>query len=240
MGAEEAVGNADDISARTRSLSLRALDDQIVLRMPTDTVGHEKGSQIAGWSMLIGGALITFISALALPAQWAAALVWIGLAVEVAGGAYLLFLQLRSMKIGRLRQEFASELDFDFAAQLAIVAWLRSHDARELSDKLRFVRVRVDSITRKLGVLLGSVEKLGMLPVVVAVYLQFRDIKLAWPPTLNLAEFLLGLLVMGLYAAGILGISLRLRLNLYEILLEEALHESNHQMTPAQEVGIYG
>ena len=69
--------------------------------------------------------------------------------------------------------------------------------------------------------LTGSIEKLGALPVVIALYLQFKDMH--WPPHPSWVEiFLIFVLAFG-YWLSMTQISVRLRLQLYETLLGKAL-----------------
>lgn len=69
--------------------------------------------------------------------------------------------------------------------------------------------------------LTGSIEKLGALPVVIALYLQFKDRH--WPPHPGGVEiFLIFVLAFG-YWLSLTQISTRLRLQLYETLLRKAL-----------------
>jgi hypothetical protein len=73
----------------------------------------------------------------------------------------------------------------------------------------------------KLPMLTGSIEKLGALPVVIALCLQFKDT--SWPPHPSWVEiFLIFVLAFG-YWLSVTQISVRLRLQLYETLLGKAL-----------------
>ena len=72
---------------------------------------------------------------------------------------------------------------------------------------------------------MGSIDRLGVLPVAIALFLQFRDAQFTWPLNVTFSEWLLGTAVLSVYLGGLLGQSLRLRLHLYETLLAEALRE---------------
>lgn len=119
------------------------------------------------------------------------------------------------------RRDFAERLDFDLPPHLELVDWLRSFplDQRErLSD---FVSYRHARMKERLPMLTGSIERLGALPIVIALYLQFKDMQ--WPPHPGWMEvFLIFALVLG-YWLSVLQISVRLRLQLYETLLSKAL-----------------
>jgi hypothetical protein len=69
--------------------------------------------------------------------------------------------------------------------------------------------------------LTGSIEKLGALPLFIALYIQFKD--LHWPPHPSWGEILLMFVLVFVYCACWLQINVRLRLQLYDILLKKAL-----------------
>lgn len=73
----------------------------------------------------------------------------------------------------------------------------------------------------KLPMLTGNIEKLGALPVVIALCLQFKDTH--WPPHPSWLQIgLISALVFG-YWLSVLQIGIRLRLQLYEMSLSKAL-----------------
>ncbi|MBB6186993.1 hypothetical protein HDE77_001353, partial [Rhodanobacter sp. MP7CTX1] len=67
----------------------------------------------------------------------------------------------------------------------------------------------------------GKSKKLGALPIVIALFLQFKDMH--WPPHPSWVEiFLIFVSAFG-YWQSVTQISVRLRLQLYETLLRKAL-----------------
>lgn len=102
-------------------------------------------------------------------------------------------------------------------------AWLKQgvSDDETLSE---FISYRHERMKEKLPMLTGGIEKLGALPIVIALYLQFKDMH--WPPHPSWVEiFLIFVLVLG-YWLSVLQISVRLRLQFYETLLRKALQIS--------------
>jgi hypothetical protein len=84
-------------------------------------------------------------------------------------------------------------------------------------------------MTFRLGLLTGGVERLGVLPVLIALYFQFKDWKFGYWQALgqvNLAGGLLLWALLLLYLGGWWLIRLKLRLDTYEMLLAEAVRRS--------------
>ncbi len=69
--------------------------------------------------------------------------------------------------------------------------------------------------------LTGSIEKIGALPIVIALYLQFKDMQ--WPPHPSWVEVLLIFALVFGYWLSVMQISVRLRLQLYDKLLSKSL-----------------
>jgi hypothetical protein len=178
-----------------------------------------------GFAVAAIGALFALLCVKLLPsnATYTAVLGSLGVVVEFAGVVIAAISQIPKKwpTFASERRNFAEQLDFDLPHHLALVEWLRIFplDQRE---KLRdFVSYRHARMKEKLPILTGSIEKLGALPIVIALYLQFKDMR--WPPHPSAVEvFLIFALVLGHWLS-MLQISVRLRLQLYETLLKKAL-----------------
>ncbi len=157
-------------------------------------------------------------------------IVRIGLILELAGlGISLIAFLCRNWSSFRdSKRNYAKELDHDYGEYFRFVEWLRGYDAAELSRKLQYVRDRKSSMTFRLGLLTGGIERLGVLPVLVALYFQFKDWEFGdWQAfgQVNLAGGLLLWALLLLYLGGWWLIRLRLRLDTYEMLISEAIRE---------------
>jgi len=119
------------------------------------------------------------------------------------------------------RRQYAETLDFDMPHHVEIVAWLGgfSRERRQLLSA--YCTHRLDRMRSKLPLLTGSVEKLGALPLAAGVFLQLKD--LHWPLQMQWPQILLIAFLMLCYWAGVLQLSLRFRLELYDALLKQAL-----------------
>lgn len=123
---------------------------------------------------------------------------------------------------------YAEIVEKEFSGYQQIVAWLRSFPAAELQTRLIFSSARVEGWQRGTLLVIGSIEKLGILPVVIALYFQFKDVGLSWPPDLNAIGTLLALLIFLLYALGMWAQTRKLQILRFERHLKLALDPDFH------------
>jgi hypothetical protein len=156
-------------------------------------------------------------------AMYTAVLAYTGVGVEIAGAVVVAISQIpkRWPTFANGRRDFAEQLDFDLPHHLALIEWLRTFPLDQREALSEFISYRHERMKEKLPMLAGSIEKLGGLPIVIALYLQFKDMH--WPPHPDGVEiFLIFVLVLG-YWLSVTQISVRLRFQLYETLLRKAL-----------------
>lgn len=178
-------------------------------------------------SSLMGAGLV--IIGKLLPNDWGAWLVLLGVLLEV--GATLV-IAMRSAWRERTsfrtaKADFAAELQRDYSDYGQLLQWVLQHPREDLENRLRFLRMRLSAMETRLALMSGSIERLGILPVLAALYLQVRDwnismtqiswTEVSWPSTL------LAFFILAIYAASLLAVRLKLRLGLYEKILQDAL-----------------
>ncbi len=129
---------------------------------------------------------------------------------------------LRSFR--RWGHEQADQLDHDFAEWHRLCEWLAGHPQDFLERHLRWLQVCQIRMTAKLGFLAGGIEKLGILPVLIALAVQARIAASA--PDIPKWQLILGLFVGTTYLIALLGSLLRQRMQLYEMAVTEALTQS--------------
>jgi hypothetical protein len=207
-------------------LTFAALDARIEALpvSPSDTAAFSKKAK---WGLfaVAAGALFGLLSVKLLPSNaiYTLVLAYTGLTVEIAGAVIAAIAQIPKKwpTFANERRDFAERLDFDLPDHLALVEWLRTFPLEQRKRLSEFVSYRHERMKEKLPMLTGSIEKLGALPLVIALYLQFKDMH--WPPHPSWVEiFLIFALVFG-YWLSVTQISVRLRLQLYETLLGKAL-----------------
>lgn len=118
------------------------------------------------------------------------------------------------------RREFAEQLDFDQHHYDQFIAWLTTFPKARLNAMAEYATQRHERLKDKYPLISGGLEKLGALPVVAALYLQFKDFR--WPPHPTWPELILGLVLVSLYWASLLLVSVRLRAQLFVVLLTSA------------------
>ena len=87
-----------------------------------------------------------------------------------------------------------------------------------------------DRLKDKYPVISGGLEKLGALPVVAALYLQFKDFH--WPPHPTWPELFLGTTLVSLYLGSLRLASVRFRAQLFCVLLTRAAESANTHDQP--------
>lgn len=207
-------------------LTFAALDARIEA-LPTSPSDAAAFPKKAKWGLFAAavGALFGLLSIKLLPnnAMYTLVLAYTGLAVEIAGVVVAAISQIPKKwpTFANERRDFAEQLDFDLPHHLALVEWLRTFPLDQRETLSKFISYRHERMKERLPMLTGSIEKLGILPIVIALYLQFKDMH--WPPHPSWVEiFLIFALVSG-YWLSVMQISVRLRLQLYETLLSKAI-----------------
>jgi hypothetical protein len=207
-------------------LTFAALDARIeaLPEYPPDQTIFPKKAQW-GFAMGVIGGLFALLCVKLLPSNaiYTTVLVAIGVVVETIGVILAAFSQKPKKwpTFANERRDFAERLDFNLPDHLALVEWLRTFPLDQRETLSEFISYRHDRMKEKLPMLTGSIEKLGALPIVIALYLQLKNMH--WPPHPSWLEiFLIVVLVLG-YWLSMMQISVRLRLQLYETLLGKAL-----------------
>ncbi|GAB3332011.1 hypothetical protein [Marilutibacter aestuarii] len=163
-----------------------------------------------------------------LPGEVAIWLVRACLAVELGGVALSLIGTLRRElpQFLRSRQVHADEMDLDFGKWRELALELQEFPAVERDARLRFVEELRSNMDRRMGLVFGSVQRLGVFPLLVALYLQFRDWTWGdWTSAfdVNLVEGILVFAMFVLYGTGWLLIGLRTRMDTYASVLRESM-----------------
>ncbi|RTQ90555.1 hypothetical protein EKL94_06160 [Stenotrophomonas maltophilia] len=197
---------------------------------------YPKAGKVETWSFRIGvAAAVIGILCSQLPDRWlpltaTLLVVRICLVVEIGGflvGGFLAAARgIRQFTQPRLSH--SKEMDFEFSRWHAVVTELRSFPRIERERRLKYVSHLRNSMIERMGLMYGGLQRLGPFPLLIALYLQFRGWKWGdWAGAFDVGmvgAFLIYMLVL-LYLAGWMLISLRTRLDTYVALLEGSIHE---------------
>lgn len=138
-------------------------------------------------------------------------------------------------------RHLVAQSDHDREAFAELREWLSGFPRDALEDHRRYAALAAARLTAKLPLLVGAVERLGALPLLVALFLlamgtdqltlnALADIR-AWKAVIGIA------LVLS-YAIGIQAVRMRLRLELYEIVLAAAVAQVDQGLPPRAHTAI--
>lgn len=190
-------------------------------------------TKLERWSLALGlvmAAVGLLVGNLAQPSPTVVWVLVVCLMAEIGGMAVAIASALgRGLpELIRPRETHAGEMDQDFASWVRLIDKLRAFPKEQREARLRFVSQLRQRMTERMGFLYGGIQRLGVLPVVVAAYLQFRHWEWGdWAGAfdVNLVSGLLILTMLLLYGTGWLLVSMRDRLDSYMSLLEDSLEE---------------
>ncbi|MDQ3289243.1 MAG: hypothetical protein M3Q42_13520 [Pseudomonadota bacterium] len=190
-----------------------------------DTPAWARRLNVVGTSALIAGLLPVVLIRIFEPQQWMVPLAQGGTAVAcVALLPYICrswFVVARSMLMWKPEQ--VGQLDHDIEQFRLLDQWLSGFPREQIVQHLRFARAMRARLTEKVGLLGGSLDKLGIIPVVVALGLQLKAV--TGDTQLPLWQGVLALLLAITYVIAFMGALMRSRLQLYEMVLAEAVED---------------
>jgi len=151
-----------------------------------------------------------------------------GLLLELLGLAAVLtiaFLDARRTFV-RHRQQYSRELDAAYVGYRQLVDWLCSFPPQEVARRQRYLRDRKATLGYRLGLFTGGMERLGVLPVLVVLYLQFKDWGFGDWHALGQIHLIGALLLWALLLAYLIAwllVGVKSRIDFYDALLTEAI-----------------
>jgi len=225
-------GADQGIPAQASELTYSWLYEQVQFR--ADLSICPKPSQVEKWSFRSGlaatcvGLLVAAASPSFIPPIQAAVVASICLLIEVVG--FLIGGLLTAKREWRLyakpRLSHAEEMDGEFDHWRTLIESLREFPRNQREERLRFVTALRQGMTERMGLMYGGLQKLGPFPVLIALYLQFRNWEWGdWAGAfdVNLVGGLLIFAMVLMYALGWVLMAVRTRLDTYVNLLEAAL-----------------
>ena len=211
-----------------------ALLDEKVSRYVEATTSDERAGKWERWSMVAGfasggaGFLLTKI----VTGRQALVLLSIALVMELIGlGVWLVLSMRREWRDFKMpHAQYARELDESYTSYRELACELNLFPQVELQRLLRYLKARRNSLAYGTGLLSGNVERLGLLPVLAMLYVQFKDWTFGdwtslWSGVHLVGGSLLWALVL-VYLGSWWLVRLRMRLDVYQAFLEEALEEA--------------
>ncbi|MET7142226.1 hypothetical protein M3S04_09790 [Xanthomonas sp. PPL139] len=157
-----------------------------------------------------------------------------GVTIELIGFAIAAILQIKRELPGirHPHAKHAEQMEQELFQYQDIVKALRAFPLEQRRQRETFMRDRRTNMHERLGLFTGGMEKLGIMPVLLALYLQFKDWRWGdWSvlSKITIMQSVLAFLLLFAYALSWHLIRLRVRVQTYEQLLAEA----NRQDTAA-------
>lgn len=195
---------------------------------------QSRAGAVERWSLIIGliGAGFGLTSGALLDGKVALVCTMTGLAIELVGFAVSAILQVIREAPG-FRHPYATharEMERQFHHYQGIVTALRAFPLEHRRQRETFIRDRRANMHERLGLFTGGMERLGVMPVLLALYLQFKDWRWGdWSALgkITAVQSVLAFLLLFAYALSWHLIRLRVRVQTYEQLLGEANRQDN-------------
>lgn len=127
----------------------------------------------------------------------------VGTTLQLVGAVLLTYRQARDVIPDFIdsKRKFAVDLDDHFAARERVLTWLRSAPPEVRASRLAYVEARLEAVRSRYSLVFGAVDRLGVLPVLVGVFIQFHALKsVSWPAT-YLGIFIVVLYLMSLWVS---------------------------------------
>lgn len=181
-----------------------------------------------GTAGIIVGTLPFLMIQVLTPQQWMVGMARIGLWAALLG--YAPFFARTVWVLGRefwhWQPKLVEQSDHDLAQFRELRHWLRKFPRADLEDHHRFARLSQERLHAKLGLLQGGFDRLGVLPALLALLVLLRNAS-----DLSIEALLetpywqsgLALIIAVIYFIALLAVRMRLRLQLYEAVLADAL-----------------
>ena len=151
-----------------------------------------------------------------------------GIAVAAIAIGFILFVRREWRMFYRRNEKVSRELDGDYDQWRDLVASMSCFPRADLQRRLRYLAARKSSLAYRMGLFTGSIQRLGVLPLLAILYLQFKDWRFGDWQALGQVHLVGGLLLWMLFLAYLLSwwlVGLGTRWDAYEALLIEATHD---------------
>lgn len=179
---------------------------------------------VLGWFGIVLGLAPSLLVKFLSPESWMAWMSSAGLLMAILGFApgFVRNVFLVVISFYRWRMDLVRQMDHDLIEYRDLRRWLAQFPVEACSEAIRFVRQGQERVAAKQRLIVGSLEKLGVLPVVAALFIQVKTYyeQLGETPVW---QVVLAIFLAVIYLIGWLASLVRLRLHLYEIVLADSL-----------------
>lgn len=170
--------SADSVPAED-ALTFESLNRRLSSMPDYDTPSphSRRWSRMGVLTMLLAYLAALIVPRLPINSVTQAALLLAVLVIEVAGlGVNLWFTRGEFTSLIRPLEDFSKQLDHDFPHHFEIRNWLITQPEDRLEKYASMAAFRRERYTQKLPMVAGAIPTLGVIPVVLAVYFQGRQL----------------------------------------------------------------
>jgi hypothetical protein len=196
-----------------------ALERHSVELSPASDMGLQRDRWWLG--LIAAGVLLALLPLVQLTGwSWARWLPLIGLVMQMIGLGVFSWRQTRHVlpEFVDAKQKFAKDMDAHFMRRERVLQWLRSIPVGELEARVAYVDGRLEALRSRYLLLFGAVDRLGVLPMVVGVFIQFQGLR-----SVTFWLVLAGASVGVFYAMGLWISRFRLQMEGYSRLMRAAI-----------------
>ncbi len=213
--------------------SFESLEFKLATSAPGLPVSKQRKSSRIALVVALPGAAICVVASFFLPGNVGLAVALMALLLELFAFATLAVNTIRDdlPEFIDAKRKYASELETEYGLYCGILEWIRTCPVETLNARYRYLQTRKKTFDQRFGLLTGGAERLGIFPIVVALYFQFKDVQW-WPVVFDLKNALLALLIALFYALCLWLVRLRLRLDVYVLVLGDALNHGGTRPEP--------
>jgi hypothetical protein len=126
------------------------------------------------------------------------------------------------------RKDFNAGADYAFEQHRELIEWLMQFPKEELQDRMQFIRDAGVRINNKLGLVTGSLAKLGIVPALIAVVTQIQEFQN--PGSMPVWRIILAVFLIMMYAVTIASSLTVMRTQFYETLLVRAINKLDKKL----------
>jgi len=224
-----------DRSAENSPALSFVLMDSLMDEFTAKTRGKQAGKvERIAMATGVAGALVGILLGSLLPKPFDLYAAIVGLAVECAGFAVGMVLSFKRdwRWIRHARKDTAESLDSDFLKFEEYIQQLRQFPARDRARRHRYIRDRSARMLSRTRFFTGGMERLGVFPLLLALYIQLKDWKFGDWAALNNVTLIQGVLIFALMLAYLMFLHLmhiHSRIEAIEVLLNESAERDREE-----------
>lgn len=210
-----------------------------IAAMPAGPIGVLDRPRWQYWCDLGGGVAVivgllpgVFVQILE-PKPWMVTMTYLGLwaMILLFAPGFVRSLWVFGRVLRRGKAQDADQLDFDLSKMNALQAWLANVPLQTLEQHLRFIQTAQVRVAAKLGLVGGSLDRFGILPLILAIAVQVKTFSAA-ALDIPLWQLLPSLFFAIGYLFSLNASFMRVRMHLYDTVIAESLARRQSDTPP--------